>query len=457
MTARPDADDDALAAAADALEAVDRALLVDAGACSGGHRPPLRAALRRLPPAQPARRPGQPALPGRDLGRSRDGVARPPGHLRRARTRDRRATSTAGSSRSRSTSCSAWCNVLSGQGGLTGRLTVRYRKPTPLHASCGCTAWSRPPRRPPHARPRHDPRRRRAHRRSRRPLRPPRAETPSLGAFSRRAVSRAARFDVGEERGVARVRESTGPAMIQSRAGVGVGRERVGHRSPGPPTIVPGDAPEPARPSRAPRGRRASSTTSPPHEHSNGERAAAAHTAAASLGEPLDAAAPTVPTVGLRGRELADTPWVPTDPDRESLVARHAHGVREPGRAGPRSMPNPSPNVSFSSRLSWSPAPDARRRTDRWSAVARSRTSSAVSAARPQRGPDHERADVDPAASPPPPRRATRCSRAPVDRPRRRATGTGGRTRTRRRARPPRPRDGDRQHLVERHGRTTAA
>jgi acyl-coenzyme A thioesterase PaaI-like protein len=31
--------------------------------------------------------------------------------------------------------------VLAGHGGLTGRLTVRYRRPTPLHRELRCTAW----------------------------------------------------------------------------------------------------------------------------------------------------------------------------------------------------------------------------------------------------------------------------------------------------------------------------
>jgi acyl-coenzyme A thioesterase PaaI-like protein len=33
------------------------------------------------------------------------------------------------------------CNVCNGQGGLTGRLTVRYRKPTPLGQELRLTAW----------------------------------------------------------------------------------------------------------------------------------------------------------------------------------------------------------------------------------------------------------------------------------------------------------------------------
>jgi acyl-coenzyme A thioesterase PaaI-like protein len=33
------------------------------------------------------------------------------------------------------------CNVCHGQGGLTGRLTVRYRAPTPLHQDLTMTAW----------------------------------------------------------------------------------------------------------------------------------------------------------------------------------------------------------------------------------------------------------------------------------------------------------------------------
>jgi acyl-coenzyme A thioesterase PaaI-like protein len=33
------------------------------------------------------------------------------------------------------------CNVCHGQGGLTGRLTVRYRAPTPLHRDLTMTAW----------------------------------------------------------------------------------------------------------------------------------------------------------------------------------------------------------------------------------------------------------------------------------------------------------------------------
>jgi len=33
------------------------------------------------------------------------------------------------------------CNVCNGQGGLTGRLTVRYRKPTPLRTELRLTAW----------------------------------------------------------------------------------------------------------------------------------------------------------------------------------------------------------------------------------------------------------------------------------------------------------------------------
>jgi acyl-coenzyme A thioesterase PaaI-like protein len=33
------------------------------------------------------------------------------------------------------------CNVCNGQGGLTGRLSVRYRKPTPLRTELRLTAW----------------------------------------------------------------------------------------------------------------------------------------------------------------------------------------------------------------------------------------------------------------------------------------------------------------------------
>jgi len=33
------------------------------------------------------------------------------------------------------------CNVCNGQGGLTGRLTVRYRRPTPLHEELRLRAW----------------------------------------------------------------------------------------------------------------------------------------------------------------------------------------------------------------------------------------------------------------------------------------------------------------------------
>jgi acyl-coenzyme A thioesterase PaaI-like protein len=33
------------------------------------------------------------------------------------------------------------CNVCNGQGGLTGRLTVRYRRPTPLQRELRLTAW----------------------------------------------------------------------------------------------------------------------------------------------------------------------------------------------------------------------------------------------------------------------------------------------------------------------------
>ncbi len=49
------------------------------------------------------------------------------------RTRVRRDTCTAAGSRSRSTRHSGMANVVSGHGGMTARLTVRYRRPTPLH------------------------------------------------------------------------------------------------------------------------------------------------------------------------------------------------------------------------------------------------------------------------------------------------------------------------------------
>ena len=81
----------------------------------------------------PLHRAGQPAGPAHAAARHRRRGARP-GHLRLglrgpARVRARRLHR-----RAPSTSCSGATQSLSGNPGMTGRLTVSYRSPTPLHA-----------------------------------------------------------------------------------------------------------------------------------------------------------------------------------------------------------------------------------------------------------------------------------------------------------------------------------
>ena len=100
------------------------------GRPTSGHRYEQRYA--DFLPQQPARRPWPTRSPPPRAWTFADGVldvrvrfgarVRGPARVRPRRLRRARVRRAA----------SAWCNVLNGQGGLTGRLTVRYRKPTPL-------------------------------------------------------------------------------------------------------------------------------------------------------------------------------------------------------------------------------------------------------------------------------------------------------------------------------------
>lgn len=134
----PDADDDALARAADAIEAAT-ATLVDAGAwaADAGHRYEQRYAdflphSLLVGQAHPLSPTATYAFADGVLDvRVRFGAAYegPPGYVH------------GGVVALAFDELFGMCNVCNGQGGLTGRLSVRYRKPTPLHRELRMTAW----------------------------------------------------------------------------------------------------------------------------------------------------------------------------------------------------------------------------------------------------------------------------------------------------------------------------
>ena len=125
--------------------------------------------------------------------------------------------------------------------------------------------------------------------------------------------------------------------MTQPRAGRRRRPRTRRPRSPARRRWSPGERPSRVAPWPRLRGRRASSTTSPPHEHSNGVRTAAAHTVGRLLGEALDRRRPTGSSRRPPPRRSRGPAVRVPRPRPGTLVTRRAHRVARARRGGRRS------------------------------------------------------------------------------------------------------------------------